>query len=144
MAPREQRNYLSANVVHAITAAPRVVAHEADSVPARSLPAGEVPGYLQQRTARWAAEAEAKAAAEKAAAECPPGHRLMPESERVETLALLRANIAEAQDALTKLPFRIDGPTATKKRGDLEAKLKKMEDALTVFNKPKVYVRIDA
>ncbi len=145
LAPREEKDFLSANARDAIEAARRAqVTAQERLADRRDLPSGEVPAYLQARQRAWAEEAEAKAAAEKAARECPPGHRLMPESERQETLALLHASIAEAQTAFSQLPFRIDGPTATKKKADLEAKLKKMEDALVVFNRPKVFVKIDA
>ena len=105
---------------------------------------GKLPVYLRDRKEAWAAEAEAKRQAELEAAGCPRGHRLMPEAERLETLALMRAAHVEAQDALQRMPLRVEIPSAVRKKQELEAKVAKLEEALKVFQRPRVYVKIDA
>ena len=56
-----------------------------------------MPEYLEERKARWAVEDEAKRKAAEIAAACPPGHRMMPEEERVATLELVTSSLAEAK-----------------------------------------------
>jgi hypothetical protein len=123
-------------------------ARAADVDPAQPLPKaadyGRLPGYLRDRKEAWAAEAEAKRQAELEAAGCPRGHRLMPEAERLETLALMRAACDEAQDALQRMPLRVEIPSAVRKKQELEAKVNKLEEALKVFQRPRVFVKIDA
>jgi len=138
------KDFLSENARAAM--AERARAAEVD--PAAPLPRGadygKLPGYLRERKEAWAAEAEARRAAELEAQGCPRGHRLMPEAERLETLALLRASCGEARDALQRMPLRVEIPSAVRKKHELEAKLTKLEEALKVFERPRVFVKIDA
>lgn len=102
---------------------------------------GAVPTYLRQRQAEWAEEAEAKKRAEEAK-DVPPGMRLMPLEERLETLRLLRTGIEETQNELSKFKLNVVVPSQRKRRGDLEEKLTQLEDAVKVFSRTKVFVKL--
>ncbi len=144
-APREERNFLALNARAAVTSAhPRIVTVDPAEAEPKHADYGAVPEYLRARKeAAYAAEAEARRAAKESEG-CPRGHRVMPDSERLETLSLLKKSMDEASDALRKMPFTSDVPSSIKRRAELEAKVKKMEDAITVFSRPKVFVKIDA
>lgn len=127
---------------------------------------GEVPAYLRARQAEWAAAAEARKKAEEEA-DVPPvraprvrvraplptppldpvassqGMRLMPEAERLETLALLRSGIVEVQAELSRFKLRLVVPSQIARKGELESRLDKMEAAVGVFSKTKVLVKVE-
>ena len=73
-------------------------------------------------------------------AECPPGMVRMDESERVETLRVMTASLAECKRKLQKLPLSSDTPSAIRRRNELEGKMKELEGAITIFSRPKVFV----
>ena len=41
------------------------------------------------------------------------------------------------------MPLRVEIPSALRKKADLEAKVSKLEEALTKFSRSKVFVRMD-
>lgn len=102
-----------------------------------------MPDYLQQRKQQWADAAEEKRREAAKTEGCPPGHRLMPEDERLETLELLKRSMEEARQALITMKLNIDIPSALRRKADQEAKVQKMEDAITVFSRPKVFVKME-
>lgn len=103
---------------------------------------GQVPSYLKDRKDTWNAQAEAIAAKAKETEGCPAGHKLMPDAERLETLTLLKSSMDEAHIALSQIKFTSDAPSTVKRRNELEIKIKKMEDAIQVFSRPRVFVKI--
>lgn len=113
----------------------------ADIAKAKHAEYGAVPAYLRERQAQWAREAEAKAKAE-AEKDVPKGMRLLPEAERLETLSMLEAKIAETRDELSKFKLRLVVPSHIKRKSDLEEKLTKMEEAVRVFSKTRVFVKL--
>ena len=65
---------------------------------------GKVPSYLlKQKEQREEAKRQRELEAEQE--KCPPGTRLLPEEERLQTLADLRLAIRDAQDQLNKMPI---------------------------------------
>lgn len=76
------------------------------------------------------------------AAKLPPGTRLMPEEERLETLNDLRAAKKEVEVQITKLPFVMKTMQMKQHKSDLEDKVDKLEKAIATFSKQKVYVQI--
>jgi hypothetical protein len=68
------------------------------------------------------------------------GPRPMPEAERVATLRALEEERAAALKELGALPLVIERPSVKKLRGDLEARLKELERAITTFSKSVVYI----
>lgn len=70
----------------------------------------------------------------------PPGTRLMPESERLETLNDLIESKKEVNTALERLPVVSKTLAMERHRKDLENKQIRIEKAIETFSKPKVYV----
>lgn len=103
---------------------------------------GRLPKYLEERKQQWADEEEDKRR-RRPDPNCPPGMVLMPESERLNTLEILQQSFEEAMNQMRKLPFVIETPTMRKKQEYLEGKLREIEHAIGIFNKPKVYVALD-
>jgi hypothetical protein len=103
---------------------------------------GRVPQYLEQRKNQWAEE-EAEIRRQRPDPNCPPGMKLMPEEERLSTLETLQQSREEAMIQLRRLPFVIETPSMRKKQEFLENKLREIDRALDIFNKPKVYVAFD-
>lgn len=104
---------------------------------------GKVPEYLRERREE---EAERRAWREEEARRrelCPPGMVLLPEDERVATLAKLRGNKQEVQSLLNRLPFTSDSLKVRKQRDGLERRLTEIEQAIMIFSKEKVFVRDD-
>jgi len=58
---------------------------------------GKVPSYLESRKAEWAAKQEVERREKEIRDACPPGHRMMPDEERVETLNMVTNALEEAK-----------------------------------------------
>jgi Calmodulin-binding len=72
----------------------------------------------------------------------PEGMRIMPEEERLETLAILETNRLEVEQEIQKLPFVIETPSAVKHKNHLEKRLQEIEEATKIFSRSKVLVKI--
>lgn len=70
----------------------------------------------------------------------PPGTRLMPEEERLETLHDLKESKKEISIALEKLPVGFRTLNQEKHKKDLEEKLARIDRAIETFEKKHVYV----
>lgn len=103
---------------------------------------GTVPKYLEERKMRQ--EEESMERRRRAPdPDCPPGMKLMPNEERLSTLQKLNESRAEALSHLSKMPFVVEIPSVLKRKKDLENKLKEIESAIEIFNKPKVFIQIE-
>lgn len=98
---------------------------------------GVVPKYIKERKGY-----EAKA--ENIEPDCPAGHILLPEEERKETLRVLRQSYADRVQELNCLPVRSDTLKMRKRKMELEEELKKIDEGIKVFQRPKVFVKINA
>lgn len=139
---------------------------------------GKVPEYLEARKAQWAVEESAARREREIREACPPGHRMMPEEERAETLALVTTSLEAAKKEvrsaaavrlppspllapsaaaltpspapaltthpaqLNAMPLRVEIPSALRRKAELEAKVAKLEDAVKVFSRPRVFVKL--
>jgi hypothetical protein len=142
---------------------------------------GKVPEYLEARKAHWAVEESAARKEREIREACPPGHRMMPEEERAETLALVTQSLEAAKKEvsgewgsaghclplrhcqcthpsisptytlathththtqLTAMPLRVEIPSALRRKAELEGKVSKLEDAVKVFSRPRVFVKL--
>lgn len=101
---------------------------------------GKVPQYLKKRKAVWEAEERQERAEMAKRAECPPGMQLMPESERLETLRVLKANKDGITAKLTRLPIIIDTLSLRNRKAALEKQMSEVEDAIKVFSRKKVFI----
>ncbi|XP_063293815.1 enkurin domain-containing protein 1 isoform X1 [Pelobates fuscus] len=103
---------------------------------------GHVPQYLIDLKEKWLKEKEERKKRTPDPS-LPPGHTMMPEAERLETLN----NIKQTQDQLIKellrLPIRADTLSIQNRRTELEKKLSEMEEAIKIFSRPKVFIKID-
>lgn len=73
-------------------------------------------------------------------AKIPPGTRLMPEEERIETLKDLMESQKEVNTTLEKLPVVSKTLQMQRHKKDLEEKLMRIEKAIETFQKKTVYV----
>ena len=73
-------------------------------------------------------------------AKIPPGTRLMPEQERIETLQDLMESKKEINTTLEKLPVVSKTIQMQRHKKDLEDKLIRIEKAIDTFQKKVVYV----
>jgi len=137
LAERSDRNFISSNRAENIQAAPKKVKDEPVDVKHTSF--GKVPAYLEQRKEQWQ-RAEQERLANMPDPDCPPGMVLMPEEERLETLRILAQNEKEVRDQLDRMPLKIEIPSQVRKQKALDDKLKEIEEAKKIFNRPKVYV----
>ena len=65
----------------------------------------------------------------------PPGTRLMPENERLETLRDLKESIVETNRQLETMPVAARSQKIEKHKKELEEKLARLERAVETFSK---------
>uniref|UniRef100_A0AC11CWY3 Enkurin domain containing 1 n=1 Tax=Ovis aries TaxID=9940 RepID=A0AC11CWY3_SHEEP len=134
---------------------------------------GHVPHYLLERRDLWRREAEARQHSQPDPA-MPPGHTRMPENQRLETLSSLLqseyvgkgswlgnppgtmhpcpaftvpgAPVGQSQllRELVLLPAGADSLRAQSHRAELDRKLVQVEEAIKIFSRPKVFVKMDS
>lgn len=103
---------------------------------------GKVPKYLKVRQDQWKQE-EAERIANMPDPSVPAGHALMPRDEQRQTLANLQTSQAELLTQLNALPVRVDTLRVKTTKAELERKLAEIEDAIKIFSRPKVFVKLD-
>ncbi|XP_067879480.1 enkurin domain-containing protein 1 isoform X2 [Heterodontus francisci] len=103
---------------------------------------GQLPQYLIERRNQWQKEAEER---QKNIPDpsMPPGHTRMPENERLETLSSLQQTQQQLTKQLLMFPVRVDTIGMRNRRTDLEKKLAEIEEAIKIFSRPKVYIKIN-
>ncbi|XP_032710072.1 enkurin domain-containing protein 1 [Lontra canadensis] len=104
---------------------------------------GHVPHYLLERRDLWRREAEARQQSQPDPA-MPPGHTRMPENQRLETLSNLLQSQSQLLRELVLLPAGADSLRAQGHRAELDRKLVQVEEAIKIFSRPKVFVKMDA
>ncbi|XP_054390961.1 enkurin domain-containing protein 1 isoform X4 [Pongo abelii] len=104
---------------------------------------GHVPHYLLERRNLWRREAEARKQSQPDPA-MPPGHTRMPENQRLETLTKLLQSQSQLLRELVLLPAGADSLRAQSHRAELDRKLVQVEEAIKIFSRPKVFVKMDA
>lgn len=85
LAPPSNKNFIQHNRIEAVANIPQRRSSVDSREPARHEEFGRVPHYLEERKAQWAEEEE-EMRRRRPDPDCPPGMRLMPESERLQTL----------------------------------------------------------
>ncbi|XP_031161895.1 enkurin domain-containing protein 1 isoform X1 [Sander lucioperca] len=111
--------------------------------PVPSAVKGQVPQYLEERKEQWHKEEEERRrnAPDPTA---PAGHTLMPESERQETLKSLKETHRSLVTELLSLPLKADNLSVRSRRAHLDCRLSEIEEAIKIFSRDKVYVKIDS
>lgn len=103
---------------------------------------GTVPQYLHNRKRELQMSKEEEYARTHPDPMCPPGHALLPEAQRRETLEKLQAAIADYEAQLATLPVRQCDSLAYKHRKEnLEREIYELDEAIKTFSKRKVYVQ---
>ncbi|CAK9828105.1 Enkurin domain-containing protein 1 [Anthophora retusa] len=102
---------------------------------------GIVPKYIKSR--KETQEKAQKAKAEEIDSKCPNGHVPLPDSERKETLRILRKNYQDYVNELNMLPIKVDTLRAQQRKIEIEKQLNKLEEGIKVFSRPKVYVKMN-
>ncbi|KAM8947099.1 enkurin domain-containing protein 1 isoform 1-T1 [Pelodytes ibericus] len=104
---------------------------------------GHVPQYLMDLKEKWHKEKE-EYKKQIPDPSMPPGHTMMPEPERQETLNNIKQTQAQLIKELLRLPIRADTLSIQNRRTGLEKKLSEMEEAIKIFSRPKVFIKIDS
>ncbi|ESN91245.1 hypothetical protein HELRODRAFT_182101 [Helobdella robusta] len=102
----------------------------------------QIPQYLIERKEEWrqAEETRRRINEEKL---IPAGQRLMSEDDGISTLQQTTKKREDIVKQLSHLPLRNDTMKLQKLREDLEQKLAKLDDAVRIFSRSKVSVRME-
>ncbi|NXK86344.1 ENKD1 protein, partial [Formicarius rufipectus] len=104
---------------------------------------GHVPQYLLERKELWCKQMEERLQ-NLPDPNTPPGHTMMPENQRLETLSNLKQSQKELIKDLVLLPMRADSLRMQNRRIELERKLSQIEEAIKIFSRPKVFIKLDS
>uniref|UniRef100_A0A8C5T3I2 Enkurin domain containing 1 n=1 Tax=Malurus cyaneus samueli TaxID=2593467 RepID=A0A8C5T3I2_9PASS len=104
---------------------------------------GHVPQYLLDRKELWRRQMEERLR-NLPDPDTPPGHTMMPESQRLDTLGSLMQSQEQLIKDLVLLPMRGDSLKLQKRRVELERKLSQIEEAIKIFSRPKVFIKLDS
>ncbi|XP_051279000.1 enkurin domain-containing protein 1 [Dicentrarchus labrax] len=111
--------------------------------PVPSAVKGQVPQYLAERKEQWHKEEEER---RRNAPDptVPAGHTLMRESERQETLKSLKETHRSLVTELLSLPLKADSLSVRSRRAHLDCRLSEIEEAIKIFSREKVYLKVDS
>ncbi|XP_022104758.1 enkurin domain-containing protein 1-like isoform X2 [Acanthaster planci] len=104
---------------------------------------GAVPKYLKGRQQQWAKEEEERLRSIPDP-DMPPGHKMMPQEERLKTLEVLRQKEKELQQELHKLPLKAETLRAKTREAEVNSQLAEVEEAIKIFSRSKVFIKIDS
>ncbi|KAK1194810.1 ENKD1 protein, partial [Pygoscelis papua] len=104
---------------------------------------GHVPQYLLERKELWRRQMEERLR-NLPDPDTPPGHTMMSEGQRLETLSNLKQSQEQLIKDLVMLPVRADTLSMQKRRVELERKLSQIEEAIKIFSRPKVFIKLDS
>ncbi|NWI70888.1 ENKD1 protein, partial [Todus mexicanus] len=104
---------------------------------------GHVPQYLLERKELWRRETEERLR-NLPDPDTPPGHTMMLEGQRLETLDNLKQSQEQLIKDLVMLPVRSDTLSMQRRRVELERKLSQLEEAIKIFSRPKVFIKMDS
>uniref|UniRef100_A0A665X5Y8 Enkurin domain-containing protein n=1 Tax=Echeneis naucrates TaxID=173247 RepID=A0A665X5Y8_ECHNA len=112
--------------------------------PVPSAVKGKVPLYLEERKQQWRKEEEERRR-NTPDPTIPAGHTLMPENERQETLKSLKESMSQfLLITLLSLPLKADNLSLRSRRARLDCRLSEIEEAIKIFSRDKVYIKIDS
>ncbi|XP_006790012.1 enkurin domain-containing protein 1 isoform X2 [Neolamprologus brichardi] len=111
--------------------------------PVPSAVKGQVPQYLQERKEQWRKEKEERRR-NTPDPTVPTGHTLMPENERQETLKSLKDTHRSLVTELLSLPLKADNLSIRSRRAQLDCRLSEIEEAIKIFSRDRVFVKIDS
>ncbi|XP_067250402.1 enkurin domain-containing protein 1 isoform X1 [Chanodichthys erythropterus] len=104
---------------------------------------GKVPEYLEQRKVQWKKEEEERRR-NTPDPSVPAGHTQMSERKRQETLQSLKETHRSLVSELLSLPVKADTLSLRSRRAGLDQRLSEVEEAIKIFSRDKVYVKVDS
>ncbi|ROI64775.1 Enkurin domain-containing protein 1 [Anabarilius grahami] len=104
---------------------------------------GKVPEYLEQRKVQWKKEVEERRR-NTPDPSIPAGHTQMSERKRQETLQSLKEIHRSLVSELLSLPVKADTLSLRSRRAGLDQRLSEVEEAIKIFSRDKVYVKVDS
>ncbi|XP_019848901.1 PREDICTED: enkurin domain-containing protein 1-like isoform X2 [Amphimedon queenslandica] len=145
-----KRNFILENITsascHTIKQQPKVVELNEETAKRdridKSYKKGTVPKYLLERKEEWRRE-EKERLASLPDPTVPPGHVVMSTSDRLKTLETLKQHQDELLKELQSLSLTADTLRINVKRNQLESRLIEIEDAIKIFSKRRVFVKVD-
>jgi len=140
--PGPRMDFVQRNKMEAAAATRPQPVKRQGSADAKHADFGRVPTYLLQRKIE-AIEAEEEVVRAREAAKIPPGMRLLPEHERLETLSVLQRNKAEVERLIWALPLKIETLGQRRRKDELDERIADIEQGIKAFSKPSVIVRAD-
>ncbi|XP_057686937.1 enkurin domain-containing protein 1 isoform X2 [Corythoichthys intestinalis] len=111
--------------------------------PVPSAAIGQVPQYIKERKKQWRKEEEEEKR-KKLNPSVPDGHTLMTDSDRQETLKRLKENHRSLVTELLLLPLKADNLSVRARRAYLDRRLSEIEEAIKIFSRAKVYVKLNS
>nr|XP_054773626.1 enkurin domain-containing protein 1-like [Lytechinus pictus] len=104
---------------------------------------GQTPKYLQSRQKQWQRDEEERIR-NTPDPDMPPGHKKMAEEERIRTLEILKEKEKDLQSSLLKFPLAVETLRAKKQKAEIENRLAEVEEAIKIFSRRKVFVKVDS
>ncbi|XP_075224105.1 uncharacterized protein LOC142325979 [Lycorma delicatula] len=74
--------------------------------------------------------------------ECPPGHSVLPDEERVKHLAQLKQRYLDLVSQLNSLPVRTDTLRTRRRRMEIEKELDKIDAGIKLFSRDKLFIKV--
>jgi len=108
-------------------------------LPPRTPNYGKTPKYISKYKEEAKVKQEVKEE-QRLAKMRPPGTRLLPEAERIQTLDHLLQNKKELNNVYMQLPISLRTESLKNQKIQLEQKLKDLDKAIETFSKRVVYV----
>ena len=103
---------------------------------------GKVPAYLLKRKEEQLRQhAQVMQTRKEYPIDCPPGMRVMKNDDRLATLRQLEDSRLQLLKALADMPMIVDSLGLKQKKTSLEARLRDVEKALTIYSRTRVFVR---
>ncbi|CAF0763571.1 unnamed protein product [Brachionus calyciflorus] len=104
---------------------------------------GKVPQYLENRK-EYQKKAHEEFIKSLPDPEQPPGHRKLSDEERINTLNLLQETHKKLLAELNSLPIRNDTFRLQSTKSEMEKRLVELDEAIKIFSKSKVFVKIES
>ncbi|RNA36308.1 enkurin domain-containing 1 [Brachionus plicatilis] len=104
---------------------------------------GKIPNYLEQRK-EYIKKSTDEYVKNLPDPEQPPGHRKLSDDERVGTLNLLQETHKKLLSELNSLPIRNDTFRIQTTKSEMEKRLIQIDEAIKIFSKPKVFVKVES
>ncbi|CAF2946549.1 unnamed protein product [Rotaria sp. Silwood2] len=103
---------------------------------------GRVPDYIERIREKRTQEIDDERA-NAPDPDCPAGHVKVDNEKRLSTLRQLELSRAELEKKISHLPIRNDSLTLRRTKEDIEKKIIELDEAIKIFSKPKVFVKLE-